>query len=241
VTDPFDSVLEGVANFPYDVPNVAVNYSRQEIGVGVGYMRSVSHAINCFAVESFMDELAIDAGKDPYEFRLALLAKKPRHRQVLQAVATRAGWGHADAGHHQGIALMEGYLTQVAVIAEVSVEAGKLKVHKIFCAVDCGQMVNPKIVASQIEGGIVFGLSAALWGEVTLVGGRVQQTNFDTYRVLRANESPQIDVQLISSSEPPGGIGEPAVALVAPAIGNAIYAATGKRIRALPFDRALKI
>ena len=239
-TDPFDSVLEGVANFPYDVPNVAVNYSRQEIGIGVGYMRSVSHAINCFGVESFMDELAVAAGKNPYDFRLELLDKKPRHRQVLQAVAARAGWGRPAAGHHQGIALMEGYLTHVALIAEISVESGTLKVHKIFCAVDCGQMVNPKIVASQIEGGIVFGLSSALWGEVTLRGGRVQQTNFDTYRVLRSNELPQIDVQLITSGEPPGGIGEPAVALVAPAIGNAIFAATGKRIRSLPFNRTLK-
>jgi len=239
-TDPFDSVLEGVANFPYDVPNVAVNYSRQEIGIGVGYMRSVSHAINCFGVESFMDELAVAAGKDPVDFRLELLDKKPRHRQVLQAVAARAGWGRPAAGRHQGIALMEGYLTHVAMIAEISVESGKLTVHKIFCAVDCGQMVNPRIVASQIEGGIVFGLSSALWGEITLAGGRVQQTNFDTYRVLRSNELPQIDVQLIISGEPPGGIGEPAVALVAPAIGNAIFAATGKRIRSLPFDRALK-
>jgi isoquinoline 1-oxidoreductase beta subunit len=136
---------------------------------------------------------------------------------------------------------MEGYSTQVALIAEISVEAGTLKVHKIFCAVDCGQMVNPKIVASQIEGGIVFGLSAALWGEIKLVGGRVQETNFDTYRVLRANEMPQIDVQLLPSDEPPGGIGEPAVALVAPAIGNALFAATGKRLRSLPFARALKI
>lgn len=234
VKDPFDSVVEAAANFFYDVPNVAVRFTRKEIGIGVGYLRSVSHAINCYAAESFMDELAGAAGKNPYEFRLGLLSKKPRHKRVLEAVARRAAWGEAPRGRFQGIALMEGYTTVLAQVAEISVEAGKLKVHRIVCAVDCGRMVNPKIIESQIEGGIVFGLSAALWGEVTVSAGSVRQMNFDTYRVLRAGELPQIEVLLLESDEPPGGIGEPSVALVAPALCNAIFAATGQRLRSLP-------
>jgi isoquinoline 1-oxidoreductase subunit beta len=229
-----DSVIEYAINYPYDVPNVAVTYSRQEIGVDVGYMRSVSHAPNCFVIESFMDEMAAAAAKDPFDFRIELLHKKPRHMRVLQLAAERAGWRRAAAGRYQGIAFMEGYTTHLAQIAEISLEQGALKVHRIVCVVDCGQMINPRIVESQIESGIVFGLSAALWGEVTIVAGRVQQTNFNNYRLLRGNEMPEIDVHLVDSSEPPGGIGEPAVALVAPAICNAIFAATGKRIRSLP-------
>jgi len=232
--DPFDSVVEGAANTPYAVPNLSVNYTRQEIGLGVGYMRSVSHAINCFAIESFMDELAHAAGRDPLSFRLELLDQKPRHRRVLQAAADLAGWGQAPAGHHLGLALMEGYTTVIAQVAQISIEQGALKIHKISCAVDCGQMVNPKIVESQISGGIVFGLSTALWGEINVAGGQVRQQNFNTYRVVRHNEMPEIVVQLLDSTEPPGGIGEPSVALVAPALGNAIFAATGQRIRALP-------
>jgi isoquinoline 1-oxidoreductase beta subunit len=232
--DPFDSVVEGAANCPYQIPNLSVNYTRQEIGVGVGYMRSVSHAINCFAIESFMDELAHAAGKDPLAFRDELLEKKPRHRRVLQAAAELGGWGHAPAGRHLGMALMEGYTTVIAQVAEISIEQGALKIHKISCALDCGQMVNPKIVESQISGGIVFGLSTALWGEINVAGGQVRQQNFNTYRVVRQNEMPEIAVKLLDSAEPPGGIGEPSVALVAPALGNAIFAATGQRIRALP-------
>jgi isoquinoline 1-oxidoreductase beta subunit len=229
-----DSVIEYAINYPYDVPNVAVTYSRQEIGVDVGYMRSVSHAPNCFVIESFMDEMAAAAAKNPYDFRMQLLHKKPRHMRVLQQCAELAGFGRAPAGRYQGIAFMEGYTTHLAQIAEISLEQGALRVHRIVCVVDCGQMINPRIVESQIESGIVFGLSAALWGEVTIAAGRVQQTNFNNYRLLRANEMPEIDVYLVDSSEPPGGIGEPAVALVAPAICNAIFAATGKRIRSLP-------
>ena len=209
-------------------------YSRQEIGIDVGYLRSVSHAPNCFVIESFMDELAAAASKNPLDFRLELLAKKPRHARVLEMAAQRAGWGHAPPGRFHGLALMEGYTTHLAQVAEISVQAGRLKVHKITCVVDCGQMVNPRIVESQIESGIVFGLSAALWGEITVVGGRVQQTNFNAYRLLRSNEMPELDVHLLPSDEAPGGIGEAAVPLVAPAICNAIFAATAKRIRSLP-------
>ena len=238
-----DSVIEAAVNNLYDVANLSVSYSRQEIGIDVGYMRSVSHAPNCFVIESFMDELASVAGKNPYDFRMNHLAKKPRQRRVLRLTAERAGWGKAPAGHYQGIALMEGYMTHLAQVAEISVDAGELKVHRITCVVDCGQMVNPRIVESQIESGIVFGLSAALWGEVTIAGGQVQQTNFNNYRLLRNNELPELDVHLVDSDEAPGGIGEVAVPLVAPAICNAIFTATGRRLRALPIgtQKLLKV
>jgi isoquinoline 1-oxidoreductase beta subunit len=231
--DPF--AIEAAANYLYDVPNVAVDYLRHEIGINVGYWRSVSHALNCFVVESFMDELAHVAGKDPFEFRRALLGKQPRARRVLEEAASRAGWGKAAAGHHQGIAVMEGYGTYLAQVADISVTGGRMTVHKITCVVDCGQMVNPKIVESQITSAIVYGLSAALYGEVTLEGGKVRQSNFDDYRVLRMNDTPELEVHLIDSTEAPGGIGEPGVAPVAPAVANALFAATGQRIRALPF------
>jgi CO/xanthine dehydrogenase Mo-binding subunit len=162
------------------------------------------------------------------------LLKKERSKRVLKTVREHAKWGAAPAGRTQGVAFMEGYTTHIAQIVDISIEHGELKVHKIVCAVDCGQMVHPKIVESQIESGIVFGLSAALWGEITLSGGRVQQTNFNNYRLLRGNEVPELEVVLLESDEPPGGIGEAAVALVAPAICNAIFTAIGKRIRRLP-------
>jgi isoquinoline 1-oxidoreductase beta subunit len=237
VADPF--AVEAAQNYPYDVPNVSVEYQRQEIGIDVGYWRSVSHALNCFVAESFMDELAHAARKDPYEFRLALLGRQPRFRRALEEAAAMAGWGSPAAGRHQGIALMEGYGTYLAQVAEVSVEGGRLKVHRICCAVDCGRMVNPAIVESQIESGIVFGLTAALWGEITLARGRVQQGNFHEYRLLRLPEAPAIEVRLLASEESPGGIGEPSTALVAPAVCNAIFAATGRRLRELPIAKAL--
>ena len=232
--DPFDSVIEYVQNFPYAVSNFDLTYTRQEIGIGVGYMRSVSHAANCFAIESSIDEIAGLVSKDPLEFRRELLTGKPRHLQVLKEIAERSGWGHAPTGHHQGIAFMEGYTSHIAQVAEVSIEDGKVRVHRITCVIDCGQTVNPRIVESQLESGIVYGLSAALWGEITLRGGRVQQRNFNDYRVLRLNEMPVLDVHVIASTEKPGGIGETAVPPVAPALCNAIFAATGKRLRSLP-------
>jgi len=239
-TDPFDSVVEAATNNLYGVPNLLVSYSRQEIGIDVGYMRSVSHAPNCFAIESFMDELAAVAGQNPYDFRMQALKAKPRAAKVLRLAAQRAGWGRAPKGRHQGIALMEAFATTMSMVAEISVSGGAVKVHKVVCVVDCGQMVNPRIVDSQIESGIIFGLSSALWGEVTLAGGQVQQTNFNDYRVLRANEMPDIDVHLVDSAEAPGGIGEPAVAVIAPAVCNAIYAATGQRLRELPIMSRLE-
>src|SRR3984957_1922724 len=232
--DPFDSVIEYVQNFPYAVPNFDLRYTRQEIGIDVGYLRSVSHAANCFAVESSIDELAAAASKDPLAFRLELLTGKPRDTQVLKVLAERAAWGRPAAGRHQGVAFMAAYGGLHAQVAEISIESGRLKIHRITCVIDCGQTVNPRIVESQVESGIVYGLSAALWGEITLEAGRVSKRNFNDYRVLRLHEMPQLDIHIIPSAATPGGLGETGVPPVAPALCNAIFAATGRRLRSLP-------
>jgi len=235
--DPF--AVEAAQNFPYNVPNLQIDYVQHEIGINVGYWRSVSHALNCFVVESFIDELAHDAREDPYVFRRSLLwkHKESRWQSVLDGVARKASWGEAQKGRFQGIALMSGYDTFMAQVAEVSVANGKLKIHRIVCAVDCGQIVNPGIVAAQAEGSIIFGLSAALFGTVTIEGGQVKERNFDSYRTLRINEIPEIEIHLLDNDGKPGGMGEPAVALVAPAVCNAIFAATGRRLRSLPIHK----
>jgi isoquinoline 1-oxidoreductase beta subunit len=234
--DPFDSVIEYVQNFPYTVQHFDLQFTRQEIGIDVGYLRSVSHAPNCFAIESSLDELALAASKNPLDFRLELLAGKPRHTQVLKTIAERTAWGQPPPGRYQGIAFMEGYTSYIAQVAEISIERGQLKIHRISCVIDCGQTVNPRIAESQIESGIVYGLSAALWGDITLSHGRVQQSNFNDSRVLRLNELPELDVHIIESDAAPGGLGEIGVPPVAPAICNAIFAATGKRLRSLPIS-----
>jgi isoquinoline 1-oxidoreductase beta subunit len=167
-----------------------------------------------------------------------LLGKQPRYQEVLKLATREASYGSPPKGHFQGVAVMEGYGTYLAQVAEISLGAdGKAKVHRIVCAVDCGQVVNPDTVMAQVEGSIVFGLSSALWGEINVQNGRVKQANFDSYRLARMNEVPRIDTYLVQSPEAPGGIGEPAVALVAPAVCNAIYAATGTRLRSLPIAR----
>lgn len=232
IVDPF--AIEAAHNYPYNAPNVYIDYLQHEIGIDVGYWRSVSHALNCFTVESFMDEVAAAAGKDPYQFRRESLEKQPRWQAVLDAAAQKAQWGRAAAGRYQGIALMSGYDTYLAQVAEVSVKDHRLEVHKIVCVIDCGQIVNPDIVRQQAEGSIIFGLTAALYDDVNIVGGKVQEQNFDNYRLMRINEVPQIQVYFLDSAEKPGGMGEPAVALVAPAVCNAIYAATKKRLHTLP-------
>lgn len=235
--DPF--AVEAAENFPYKVPNVHIEYVQHEIGINVGYWRSVSHALNCFVVESFIDELAHSMRLDPYKFRQDMLwnHKEPRWQTVLDIAARRAGWGSPPKGRFQGIALMSGYDTYMAQVAEVSVTGGKLQVHRIVCAVDCGQIVNRNIVHAQAEGGILFGLSAALYGEINIEGGQVKERNFDTVRSVRMSETPQIDIHIVESNDKPGGMGEPSVALVAPAVCNAIYAATGKRLRSLPIAK----
>jgi len=233
--DPFS--VEAASNYPYDVPNVLVDWVPHEVGLDVGYWRSVSHAPNCFVAESFMDELALAAGQEPAAFRRALLAKQPRYLGVLEVALRHSGYGKGEPGRFRGVAVMEGYGTYMAQVAEISLEDGKAKVHRITCAVDCGRPVNPTIVVAQVESAILFGLSATLWGEINIQGGRVQQSNFHDCRVVRINEVPVIATHLIDSDEAPGGIGEPATALVAPAICNAIHAATGRRLRSLPLAR----
>jgi isoquinoline 1-oxidoreductase beta subunit len=228
--------VEGAQNLPYAFPNLHVDYVRNEPGVPLGFWRSVGSSQNAFITECFFDEVAAACRKDPYELRRELLSKNPRHKAVLELAANRAGWGQPlSPGRHRGIAVAESFTSFVAQVAEVSVgDDGKVRVHRVVCAVDCGQVVNPDIVKAQMEGAIVYGLSAALKGEITLKNGRVEQSNFNNYDLLRMNEMPAIEVHIVPSTEGPGGVGEPGVPPIAPAVVNAIFAATGKRIRQLP-------
>ena len=224
---------------PYGIPNQRGSVVIHDTGLRVGYWRSVSHALNSFAYESFMDEMASAAGKDPYQFRLALLDKQPRLKRVLQLAAEKAGWGTpAPAGRFRGIGLMEGYGTAMAQVAEVSVSGPKVRVHRVVVAADLGKMVNPNIVRQQLESSIIFGLGAVLYGEITVKDGRVQQSNFHDYQVVRMSESPKIEMHIVESNEKPAGIGEPGTALVGPTVANAVFAATGKRLRKLPLRLA---
>ncbi len=231
----FDGFMAEAAVAPYEIANTQHDLIIHDTGYRVGYWRAVSHNMNAFANESFIDELAAAAGKDPYAYRMALLANKPRFANVLKLAAEKSGWGKPlPAGRARGIALMEGYDTYMAQVAEVSLVKGEVKVHRFTVAADLGRMVNPDTVEAQIQSSIVFGLSAGLLQQITLVDGRVQQTNFHDYPMLRMNEVPAIDIVLVESTEKPGGIGEPATALVAPAVANAVFAISGKRVRKLP-------
>jgi isoquinoline 1-oxidoreductase beta subunit len=235
--------VEGLADHLYDIPHQRIAYGRAEPGPQVWFWRSVGHSQNAFFIESFVDELAHAAKADPLKYRLALLEQHPRARGVLTLAAEKAGWGRpAPKGRHRGIALAESFGSFVAEVAEVSVgQDGAIKVHRVTAAVDCGQTVNPQTIARQIEGAIVYGLSAALHGRISFKDGRVEQGNFHDYPVLRLNEMPKVDVHIVQSGEAPGGIGEPGTPPIAPAVANAIFAATGKRLRQLPFDaEALK-
>jgi isoquinoline 1-oxidoreductase subunit beta len=235
VSNGIDPFMAEAATPAYDIPHQLADVVIHDTGVRVGYWRSVSHALNAFAIESFMDELALAAGKDPFEFRRVLLDKSPRLKRVLELAAEKASWGKPlPAGRFRGIALMEGYGTSMAQVAEVSVSGKTIRVHRVVAAADLGRMVNPNIVKQQLEGSIVYGLSAVLYGEITLKAGRVQQSNFNDYPVVRMPESPTIDLHLVDSSEKPGGIGEPGTALIGPAVANAVFSATGQRLRKLP-------
>ena len=233
-----DDAVDGAVQLVYDIPAVQIEYVRHEEPVlNTSFWRGVGVTHNMFVIESFIDELAAAARKDPVEYRRALLSKSPRARAVLDLAAKAAGWGQPlPAGRGRGVALLySGWDTYVAQVADVEVSrTGDVRVNRIVCAVDCGTVVNPDTVKAQIEGGVIFGISGALYGEVTLKNGRVEQSNFDNYRVLRINEAPAIDVHLMRSREAPGGIGEPGTAVTAPALANAVFAATGKRIRKLP-------
>ncbi len=230
--------VDGAVQLVYDIPAIRVEYVRHEEPVlKTGFWRGVGVTHNTFVVESFIDELAAAAKQDPVAYRRALLTKSPRARAVLDLAAKAAGWGKPlPAGRGRGVALMfSSWDTYVAEVAEVEVSrSGDVIVNRIVCAVDCGTVVNPDIVKAQIEGGVIFGIGGALYGEVTLKNGRVEQSNFNDYRVLRINEAPAIEVHLVRNGEAPGGIGEPGTAVTAPALGNAVFAATGKRIRKLP-------
>jgi isoquinoline 1-oxidoreductase subunit beta len=237
VKDGMDSSsVEGISDIAYDIPNILVDYQWQQPGIPTGFWRSVGCSQNGFFSESFIDELAAAAKKDPYEYRKALLSKKPRQLGVLNLAAQKAGWGTPlPKGIFRGIAVLVAFSTYVAEVAEVSVEKdGTVKVHRIVVAVDCGQVVNPAIAEQQAVGAVAFGLTQTLKNEITIDKGRVVQTNFADYDMLRMNEMPKVEVYFVPSTETPTGMGEPAVPPVAPAVCNAVFAATGKRIRHLP-------
>lgn len=236
---PDKNQIEGAFDLPYAVPHLSVQQLRVKTPVPVGSWRSVGHSYNAFFTESFIDELAHAAGQDPLAYRLALLAGKPRHRGVLALAAAKAGWGQPlPPGRARGVALHESFGSWCAQVVEVSLEQGEPRVHRVVCALDCGIVVNPDTVAAQLEGAIVYGLSAALFGEITVKAGRVEQSNFPSQEVLRLAQMPRIEVHLLPSSAPPGGVGEPGTPPIAPALANALFALTGKRLRRLPLRGA---
>jgi isoquinoline 1-oxidoreductase beta subunit len=231
------SSVEGAADSPYvkGVADHRVVLHSPRTPVPVLWWRSVGHSYNAFVMEGFIDELAAAAGQDPVAYRRRLLAKHPRHLAALDLVAQKSGWGDAvPAGRARGVAVHESFGSVVAQVAEVSVENRMIRVHRVVCAVDCGTAVNPLTIAAQLESGIAFGLGAALHSELVFKDGRVQQSNFHDYRVLRLNEMPQVEVHIVPSTAPPSGVGEPGTPPIAPAVANAVFALTGQRLRSLP-------
>jgi len=240
VKDGVDSTaVEGVADMPYAIPNLMVDWQRTDSPITTLWWRSVGHTHTAQAVEVMMDELAHAAGQDPVAYRLAMLKDHPRHTAVLKLAAEKAGWskGKMPAGQGRGIAVHESFGSYVAMVSEVSVKGdGSVKVDRIVAAVDCGVAVNPDVISAQVEGGAGYALGAALRNKITFTDGVVDQANFDTYEPLRMSDMPKVEVHIVPSAEAPTGIGEPGVPPVAPAVSNAIFAATGKRLRSLPFD-----
>jgi isoquinoline 1-oxidoreductase beta subunit len=232
-----NAAVEGVENMEYEITNMAAEYVRADLPVPVGFWRSVGSSHNAFTVESFIDELASAAKKDPLELRLGLLKNHPRAKRVLETAAQKAGWGKKPKqGQALGIAYHLSFGTYVAEVAEVSVDkaSGKITVHKVTCAVDCGSVINPAIVTAQMESGIIMGLSAALKEKVEFTAGGARSANFGDYEVLRMSEVPEIEVHITTGKDPLGGVGEPGVPPAAPAVANAVFAATGARLRTLP-------
>lgn len=231
-----DAASDAIANLPYAIPNLLVEVVHPPSAVPLGWWRSVGASQNGFVVESFIDELALAAGQDPVDYRKAMLASKPRHLGVVTLAAEKAGWGTPlPEGRARGIAVVESFSSYVAEVAEVSLNPDRsVRVHRVVAAVDCGTVVNPDIVAAQVESGIVYGLTAALYGEITIDRGRVVQSNFHDYPLLRMREMPVVEVHIVPSSEAPTGIGEPGTPPIAPAVANAVFALTGQRLRSLP-------
>ena len=236
-----DAATEGASDTAYAFANVRVAHQTVESAVPTGIWRSVNHSQNGFFTESFVDECATATGQDPVAFRADLLRGDERHLRVLRRVAELSNWGQpldaaADgAKRAQGIAIHHSFGSIVAHVAEVSLTADKrVRVHRVTCVIDCGIAVNPNLIRQQMESAIVFGLSAALHGEITIDKGQVQQSNFHNYMPLRMNECPAIDIDIIASTDAPGGVGEPGVPPIAPAVANAVFVATGQRLRSLP-------
>jgi isoquinoline 1-oxidoreductase beta subunit len=234
--------VDSAVDIPYAIPNLRVEYVRDEPpAVPTGFWRGVGPNNTVFAIESFIDELALKVNEDPVAFRRKMLQSAPRPLAVVNLVAEKSGWGQPlPKRRGRGIALQPTFGSYIATVAEVEVdEAGEVHVKRIVCAVDTGLVINPDTVVAQLEGGLIFGLTAALYGEITIAKGRVEQNNFNDYRMVRINETPAIEVHLVPSDQPPGGIGETGTIAAPPAISNAIFAATGVRLRRMPIDRTL--
>jgi isoquinoline 1-oxidoreductase beta subunit len=238
-----ETMVEGVSDSPYAIPNFRAELTTAQVGVPVLWWRSVGHTHTAYVMETMIDELAANAGKDPVEFRRALLKDHPRHRGVLDLVAEKAGWGQPlPQGRFRGVAVHESFSTFVAQVAEIAMDdQGGFRVERVVCAVDCGVPVNPDQIRAQMEGGIGFGLGAILHSQITLTDGKVDQANFDSYQVLRVQEMPRVEVHIVPSAAPPNGVGEPGVPPIGPALANALFAATGRRVRVLPFDKGLSV
>jgi isoquinoline 1-oxidoreductase beta subunit len=241
VKDGIDATsVEGAGNLPYRIPNLTVDLHTTTAGIPVLWWRSVGSTHTAYATETFIDELAQAAGKDPVVFRRAMLTAHPRHLKVLELAAEKAGWGTPlPKGKGRGVAVHESFNTYVAQVAEVAVDShGRVKVERVVCAVDCGRAINPDIVRAQMEGGIGFGLGAVLHQQITLKDGKVEQSNFHDFAPLRMEEMPRVEVHIVESAEDPTGVGEPGVPVIGPAVANAVHAATGQRVRTLPFATA---
>jgi isoquinoline 1-oxidoreductase subunit beta len=242
VCPPFggnSTAVEGIQDMKYAIPNVQVEFTAPDTGTPVSYWRSVGYSQNTYFMEAFIDEMAAAAGADPVEFRRKLLAGTPRLLNVLNIVAEKSNWGKPlPAGRFRGVGIVNNIGSFNAQVAEVSVTQGKVKVHKVVCAIDCGQVINPAIIEAQIQSGIVYGLSTVTKLGITLDKGRVVQKNFNNYDPIRIDEMPVVEVHIVSSHENPGGIGEASTPSIVPAVVNAVFAATKKRVRMLPIKAA---